>query len=279
MAVTPTPVVDDDGSLGTGTVWNNTFQLLLETNINAALTAEQAVVRTVPHGGTGVATLTSNGVVVGNGASAVTVTAEGATNTFLAGVTGADPAFRAIAESDVTSLVADLALKAPLASPTLTGVPAAPTAAALTNTTQVATTAFVTAADIAYGIASHAWTAQAFAAGDYTSDVGTWVVASGDVLTNKYVLIGKWMVWSVETQTTTLTGTPGILNVLIPAGKTAAAGNVSFSSYISNNGTFGNGLVQLAGGTTARCFKTDLTAWANATDNSFVRFTIMFETT
>jgi hypothetical protein len=38
-------------------------------------------------------------------------------------------------------------LKAPKASPTLTGVPAAPTAAALTSTTQIATTAFVTTAD------------------------------------------------------------------------------------------------------------------------------------
>jgi hypothetical protein len=38
-----------------------------------------------------------------------------------------------------------LDLKAPLASPTFTGVPAAPTAAAATNTTQLATTAFVRA--------------------------------------------------------------------------------------------------------------------------------------
>jgi len=38
-------------------------------------------------------------------------------------------------------------LKANVASPTLTGVPAAPTAAAATNTTQLATTAFVTTAD------------------------------------------------------------------------------------------------------------------------------------
>jgi phage-related tail protein len=37
--------------------------------------------------------------------------------------------------------------KAPIASPTFTGVPAAPTAAALTSTTQLATTAFVTVAD------------------------------------------------------------------------------------------------------------------------------------
>ena len=36
----------------------------------------------------------------------------------------------------------DLAAKAPVASPTLTGTPAAPTAAQGTNTTQIATTAF-----------------------------------------------------------------------------------------------------------------------------------------
>lgn len=45
-----------------------------------------------------------------------------------------------------TDLAAALALKAPLASPTLTGVPAAPTASGGTNTTQIATTAFVTSA-------------------------------------------------------------------------------------------------------------------------------------
>jgi hypothetical protein len=41
------------------------------------------------------------------------------------------------------ALTTDLASYATLASPTLTGVPAAPTAAANTSTTQVATTAFV----------------------------------------------------------------------------------------------------------------------------------------
>jgi len=52
----------------------------------------------------------------------------------------------AIAQADVTSLTADLADKAPLASPALTGTPTAPTATAGTNTTQIATTAFVTGA-------------------------------------------------------------------------------------------------------------------------------------
>lgn len=51
-----------------------------------------------------------------------------------------------IPESSVTNLTTDLAAKAPLASPALTGTPTAPTATAGTNTTQVATTAFVAAA-------------------------------------------------------------------------------------------------------------------------------------
>lgn len=45
------------------------------------------------------------------------------------------------------SLQTNINLKANLASPTFTGVPAGPTATALTNTTQLATTAFVTTAD------------------------------------------------------------------------------------------------------------------------------------
>lgn len=48
--------------------------------------------------------------------------------------------------SDTTGLQTALDAKAPLASPALTGAPTAPTAAPGTNTTQIATTAFVTAA-------------------------------------------------------------------------------------------------------------------------------------
>jgi len=48
-----------------------------------------------------------------------------------------------VAQSQVTNLTTDLSSKAPLASPTFTGTPAAPTAAQGTNTTQLATTAYV----------------------------------------------------------------------------------------------------------------------------------------
>lgn len=48
--------------------------------------------------------------------------------------------------NDVKTINTALGTKAPIASPSLTGTPKAPTAAAGTNTTQIATTAFVTSA-------------------------------------------------------------------------------------------------------------------------------------
>jgi hypothetical protein len=74
---------------------------------------------------------------------------------------GGDPL--TLAQSQVTSLVSDLALKAPIASPALTGTPSAPTAAADTNTTQLATCAFVQQEilnDTTKAAASHTHTAS-----------------------------------------------------------------------------------------------------------------------
>jgi len=53
--------------------------------------------------------------------------------------------------ANVTGLQAAIDAKAPLASPALTGVPTAPTAVANTNTTQVATTAYVVTALAGFG--------------------------------------------------------------------------------------------------------------------------------
>jgi len=54
-----------------------------------------------------------------------------------------DLSFGDVAQAQVTGLVTALGLKAPLASPDLTGTPTAPTAVSGTNTTQLSTTAFV----------------------------------------------------------------------------------------------------------------------------------------
>lgn len=61
-------------------------------------------------------------------------------------------------DTEFNALQTAVNTKADLASPTLTGVPTAPTATAGTNTTQLATTAFVTAADTAILAANNTWT-------------------------------------------------------------------------------------------------------------------------
>lgn len=62
---------------------------------------------------------------------------------FDAGLAGKAASTHAHALSDVSGLEAALTAKAPIASAALTGSPTAPTAASGTNTTQIATTAFV----------------------------------------------------------------------------------------------------------------------------------------
>ena len=65
----------------------------------------------------------------------------------LAAALGSDASFS-------TTVTTSIGLKAPIASPALTGTPTAPTAAALTNTTQIATTAFVATAVASAAIAT-----------------------------------------------------------------------------------------------------------------------------
>lgn len=100
-----------------------------------------------------------------------------------------------IAESQVTGasggwITDGLAAKAPLASPALTGTPTAPTAAAGTNTTQIATTAFVTNAVAGLSGAMH-YIGAVTANPTTTAPSGTF--SAGDVVTynnSEYVYDG-----------------------------------------------------------------------------------------
>lgn len=110
--------------------------------------------------------------------------------TFKAGSAGVAPTFRAlvaadipaIPESGVTGLTADLASKAPLASPALTGTPTAPTPAIGNNSTTIATTAFVQAAS---GLVP-SWPAPAAAV---TIADGTGLLAFGPYILNSGILL------------------------------------------------------------------------------------------
>lgn len=117
-------------------------------------------------------------------------------------ISGASNTLSNIAQASVTSLVSDLALKAPLASPTLTGVPAAPTAAGATNTTQIATTAFVVGE-----VGTH--NAATVAHGATGAVVGT---TNAQTLTNK-TLANVRISGPIEVQTISASSATGTVNV------------------------------------------------------------------
>ncbi len=143
-----------------------------------------------------------------------------------------------LAESDITNLTSDLALKAPLSSPVFTGTPAAPTATVGTNTTQVATTAFVLA---------NAGTAPLTTKGDLygfsTVPTRVGVGTNGQVLTADSTN-ANGIKWS------TITGTGTVTSVDISGGST---GLTSSGGPITTTGTLtlGGTLALANGGTGA----------------------------
>lgn len=102
------------------------------TGAFTTLTASTPVA--VTSGGTGQNALNAHNVIIGEGSSAVGFAAPGTAGQLLASNgAAADPSFQTQASLGI----------APLANPAFSGTPTAPTAAAHTNTTQLATTAFV----------------------------------------------------------------------------------------------------------------------------------------
>jgi len=101
-------------------------------------------------GGAMTGAITTNSTFDGRDVAADGVTADAALPKAGGAMTGAittnstfDGVDIATRDALLTSTISDVALKATLASPSLTGVPVAPTAAGNTTTTQLATTAFV----------------------------------------------------------------------------------------------------------------------------------------
>lgn len=117
-------------------------QVLKQTTAGGAISVSALVAADIPS--LAASKITSGQLALAQGGTNADLSATGGASQFLKqSSAGAAVTVGTIAESDVASLTTDLAAKAPLASPTFTGTPAAPTATAGTNTTQLATTAFV----------------------------------------------------------------------------------------------------------------------------------------
>lgn len=113
-----------------------------------------------------------------------------------------------ISESQVTNLQTHLNEKAPLASPSLTGTPTAPTAATGTNTTQIATTAYVKAEITAMIKDMDAVVFKDIIAGGSTSTYGAltpaadkgdlYIVSTAGKIDGVAVEPGDWLICKVD---------------------------------------------------------------------------------
>ena len=134
-----TTIAANSVALGTDTTGNYGATSAAGTGIEVSGSGSETAALTITN--TGVTSLagTADEVTVSASAGAVTLSLPST-----------------ISQNKITNLTSDLSAKAPLSSPTFTGVPAAPTATAGTSTTQIATTEFVSAAVSAGGGGSSA---------------------------------------------------------------------------------------------------------------------------
>lgn len=134
-----------------------------------------------------------------------------------------------IPQSGVTDLTTDLAAKAPLASPALTGTPTAPTASAADNSTQIATTAYV---DTAVGGVSlpGAWST-------YTPTLVQSGTVTKTVTYASYVQIGKTVIGNVRLGVTGSGTSSNEIRIGLPVSAASASSQGCGAGYWQDSGT------------------------------------------
>jgi hypothetical protein len=119
------------------------------------------------------------------------------------------------------------------------------------------------------------WTAVSYVAGNFTSPTGTWVVDSGDVLRNHYIVQNKLLIWQVWIATTTVTGTPSHLRIALPVGTVPTT--VLFAAGQGNNAGAAaeTTIVTPYSGTAMGIQRQSAANWTAATNTTAVQFTFV----
>lgn len=201
---------------------------------------------------TGNQTITFSGDATGSGTTAVTLTLanSGVTSGTYRSVT-VDAKGRVTAGTNPTTLAGyGITDAAPLASPALTGTPTAPTAAGGTNTTQIATTAFVTTA-----VSTKANTASPALTGTPTAPTAAAKDATTQIATDAFVDRLRSFLTGITSGTPTTADRGCLLQVTagitLPASVLAAGDTFSIYNNSAANITLtqGSGLTLRLGGT------------------------------
>lgn len=124
-----------------------------------------------------------------------------------------------------------------------------------------------------------AWTSVAHSAGNFTSNAGSWTVASGDQSYFAYVEIGKTMIVSVVLVTTEVSGLPTQLRITVPNGRTISGTHAGMFPALNNSAAV-TGMWQAGAGLTYIALLRDLAGtatWDNASNTTAMRFTATFQ--
>lgn len=148
----------------------------------------------------------------------------------------------------------------------------------------------VFAASVAAGFAkehkadgTHNWggTAPAFDANRFAGDgTITWTVASADVASERYYVLGKMLVWHLMVATSTTGGTASTtLYVSLPNSYVPAVTKVTGVAYANENGTIADAIATFtAGSRRVAVTKKSGANWSNTlTDTLYIYLDVMVE--
>lgn len=240
------PGIGDFGDAGsvlmltsTGSSW-----LIINGNVGGYI----PIPLTVANGGTGDTTLTSHGVLYGNGTSAVGTTAEGATGQFLAGSTGNPPTWTTVASSLVTTW-----------SGGTTGLtPSSATSGAITlgGTLGVANG----------GTGATSLTNHGILLGQGTSAIAATAVGStGSYLKGNTGADPSFGTLASDAVTSITFGSTGLTPSSPTAGAVSVAGTLGFANGGTSNTSYTNGQLLIGNTGTGGLTKATLTAGSNVT--------------
>jgi len=119
------------------------------------------------------------------------------------------------------------------------------------------------------------WIDVPFNAANFTANVGSWTVSSGNVLSYAYALIGKTLLLIFDVINTSVSGTPGWLGVAVPGGVTLAGGQQETRcAEVLDGGTIsGTPFVRGDGTSVLKIYKDPAgAAWTNGSGNTVISF-------
>ena len=130
-------------------------------------------------------------------------------------------------------------------------------------------------------IGDGAWTNVPFNAGNFgAAGAMTWTVEAGDILQNRYLLMGKTLFWSGYFFTTTLGGTASAqlrVNLPIVGAQVASIRYLLPVAYIGDGGTNTTGYIETAAATYVGISKTSGANFTIGVNTLHVAFTTVFE--